>query len=273
MQALDTASVLTLDKHSTSNTYLLVDVAYYQGEEAYLCNLENGANCEPLFVGTPYQTLNRVSPKLIQLNPAHEALVADVQKRLAGIILTSEFDIKTVTTNIQHQLTAQSTSMGKVYLRFYTPGVSRALITGKTKPHGWKDCLSIMLPTYSRTHWQPFQLNHAEHQSALHIDEVIELDLQIERMAYYLGIRPLWKASHPSTTRSAAKALVELSCDQSLTTKQFKKWEQFLLSNQQVVESRQWQTLVEKALPEPQVWDKAQFIATHLNTQSENDYV
>ncbi|WP_162844300.1 DUF4123 domain-containing protein [Photobacterium jeanii] len=262
MSALTSKELLELENNSL---YLILDINYFNDKQIDVYNNIICNDWVPLFCNTPYDGNLDVSPIIIKLESNNEILLEKAKNKIAGIVLNSNLALDELQQKLAYMLTVESDikKEGICLLRFYSPITASYLIKKQPEYFG-KDIKETFTPSYSRLSWNHSLLKNSSDNYKLKIDDSFRANLKNQRMAYYLGYYEKWKKISNTIIYDSATSLVKLIESGKYNKKEYKEWENLILSFPELLKHNYWIHLTSQNTSFTEKWKEACFLVDSI---------
>ncbi len=273
VQTISSEALLTHQQAHNSSLYLLLDMAAQPEMKEALYQAGDSPDIRLLFVATPYQSIAEISPYLITLTPDMVALLEQVKAAQSGVVLESSLEPDALQQQLGSLLTAHSDSYGgEVFFRFFSVAALSALLKESVLQEsalqentaGWRlpGCLSVALPDYQARQWrqtkywqqteqqqqtkyrQQTKQKTSRGESMWRLTSQLETRMELERLAYWLGMHSEWHTHSDEAICQAADTLCCLMQQHTLTHSEFITWSQWLANHTHLLTTPQWAALL-----------------------------
>ncbi|OLQ84311.1 hypothetical protein BIY21_05335 [Vibrio ponticus] len=268
MQKINTEQLLCTASRGRT-LFLLLDINQYSEPLKWFKQLE-GLEVRHLFVDTVFRQLIMQSPKLVQLNRNCADLINDVFRRHTGCIVASNLSIDELNHALGKMLIAEHETQGKVYFRFFSPAVARAIVGLEEGGHCWSHCSHLYLPGYRTEQWSEFELNENVEDKTFFVSQQSELEIKAEHFTYHLAKMESWLDKPIETVQQAMNSLARLCLLDALTSRELIQWSELIANRPELLNHKSWSSLIRQPIPKQ---DKLNAAVALNNTERELTHV
>ncbi len=266
MQAISSEALLNNPKAPECSYYLLLDLVTQPELKAALYQDGSVPEMTLLFIGTPYQNISEVSPCLIKVTPKMLPVLEQAKATHSGVVLESTLGLEALQQHLRAMLTAYSCSYeGKVFFRFFSVVALSAML--KENAAKLPGCLSITLPDYQAQQWYKVMQEASTPDSEPFITSTLEARMELERLAYWLGIQTEWRTHTNEAICQAADTLHCLMKQHSLTQLDSIQWSRWLSRHTKLLSTPQWSALLNASHSHQELFSQACLLADTITQE------